>query len=468
MILGEILRNVPDYKAFLTIDELDESTKRLAEIYPDVVEIFEAGKSTNNHPIYCLKIGNGSKIALAYGCPHPNEPIGSMMLEYLSHALASNEEFRKETGYTWYIIKCIDTDGFKLNEGWLKGPFTIYNYIRNFYRPAANKQPEWTFPVEYGELNFKDTMPETRALMNVINMIKPDFIYSLHNSDFGGAYWLVTNDLHSDIYDNIRATAEKRSVPLRYGETEGPSMKVYSPAVFQLNGIEDEYDYFKKYTGSIPKKLFTYGTNCCSYSKKINKSFVMATELPYFSSSDAENTCESNITRREAILSACQYELEMVRFICISLGKYKPYLTTENPFKAAVEDRIEGSAESIEATMKWAEGDEFSRVAKVSEVFDNLYTKLCLNMRYIGMLVRTFEYELEKLDRPDDLKASNKLVITALKQGRDDAEAELKRLNDIIQNKVNYSVIPIQKLVQIQLESGAIVADYLRKEVSVL
>ena len=63
----KLIENVPDYKEFLTVAELDESTFRLAKEYPDVVSVFEAGKSRKGHPIYCLKIGNGSKNAFLFG-----------------------------------------------------------------------------------------------------------------------------------------------------------------------------------------------------------------------------------------------------------------------------------------------------------------------------------------------------------------------------------------------------------------
>jgi hypothetical protein len=149
MDFEQILSKIPDYKCFLTVDEMDENSKALAEEYPDKVKIFLAGKSRKGHPIYCLKIGNGSKNALMFGCPHPNEPMGAMTLEFFSRAIAEDDELREELDYTWYIIKSIDVDGTMLNEKWFKGPFTLYNYTRNFFRPVAYEQVEWTFPVEY-------------------------------------------------------------------------------------------------------------------------------------------------------------------------------------------------------------------------------------------------------------------------------------------------------------------------------
>ena len=37
-IITELLKNIPDYKQFLTLEELDESTKKLAREHPDCVD----------------------------------------------------------------------------------------------------------------------------------------------------------------------------------------------------------------------------------------------------------------------------------------------------------------------------------------------------------------------------------------------------------------------------------------------
>ena len=149
-VMESILARVPDYQEFYTVDELNQHSFQLAKEYPDVVELFsEAGRSKEGRPIYCLKIGQGSKNALLYGTPHPNEPIGSMMLDALSRILAEDEQLRKELDYTFYIVKSSDVDGLAKNEGWLKGPFTITQYQHNFFRPAFDQQVEWSFPFDY-------------------------------------------------------------------------------------------------------------------------------------------------------------------------------------------------------------------------------------------------------------------------------------------------------------------------------
>ena len=184
MELKEFLDQIPNYKEFMTIAELNASSKNLARDFENF-ELKEIGKSREDCPIYCLMIGEGEKNALLYAFPHPNEPIGSMSLEFLSGFLAKNPSFTNESGYTWYIIKAIDIDGAILNEGWFKGNFNPLKYAKNFYRPAPFEQVDWAFPVKYKKLQFNSPLPETRALMELMNKIKPMFTYSFHNSSFG-------------------------------------------------------------------------------------------------------------------------------------------------------------------------------------------------------------------------------------------------------------------------------------------
>ena len=174
MEIEKYLSRVPDSKAFMTVEEMEASTDALVAAHPDAVKVETVGHSQEGRPIRCLTIGSGPKQALIFGCPHPNEPIGAMMLETLTKLLAEDAELRAELPYTFSIIKCVDPDGLTRNQGWLKGPFTLYNYARDFYRPASAQQVEWSFPLDYKTLHFHEPLPETQALMKIIETRKPE------------------------------------------------------------------------------------------------------------------------------------------------------------------------------------------------------------------------------------------------------------------------------------------------------
>ena len=87
MSFREVLDKIPDYKDFMTVEELNTSNQALVEEFKDV-KLKYLGKTAEGRPIQCLEIGNGSRSALLFAFPHPNEPIGSLTVEFLSRFLA--------------------------------------------------------------------------------------------------------------------------------------------------------------------------------------------------------------------------------------------------------------------------------------------------------------------------------------------------------------------------------------------
>ena len=105
MKLQAVLDLIPEIHEFMTPEEMDESTFALAKQYPDIVQVDQVGESTRNYPIYRLKIGSGQKKALIFGCPHPNEPIGAMMIEHLAKILCEQPALLQELDTTFHLIK---------------------------------------------------------------------------------------------------------------------------------------------------------------------------------------------------------------------------------------------------------------------------------------------------------------------------------------------------------------------------
>ena len=52
-IFDEIMESVPDFKEFMTVDELDNSSQKLAEQFENV-GLVNVGKSISGRPILCL------------------------------------------------------------------------------------------------------------------------------------------------------------------------------------------------------------------------------------------------------------------------------------------------------------------------------------------------------------------------------------------------------------------------------
>ena len=453
MNFEHLLANIPDYKEFLTVDEMDESSHRLAEEYPDLVTIREAGRSRGGHPIYLLKIGNGPKNAFMFGCPHPNEPMGCMMLEYFSRYLCEHDDFREEFGYTWYLIKSIDVDGTKLNEGWFKGPFTLYNYARNFYRPIGSEQAEWTFPFDYKNYKWDTPIPETQVLMDIISETKPVFMYSLHNAGFGGAYWYLTEEAPA-IYEKFYAAAARNHVPLHLGEPEAPFIPQYSKAIYKMISMAEEYDFAEQYGEGDPAEAMFAGDSSDAYAKQFG-TFCLVAELPYFYSPKIEDTSELPFTRLEAVERGLNENLAINESQAYYFDQFRRLCGPDNVFVKIVGRGLDDRKRDYDTQLNFArQNPENQKPCKVSEEFDNAIVTKFYQMLSWGSLIRGAKYEREHRMGTEDEAMLTRVI--------DEMEEKLRELSAEVEEKTQYSVVPIKRLVGVQLESGMIVADYLR------
>ncbi|PWK86969.1 zinc carboxypeptidase [Lentzea atacamensis] len=210
---------VPEIDRVYTVDEANSAVDELVAEAPSVCRVRRIGTSRQGEPLRLLSVGHGARNALVIGCPHPNEPIGLLTVTHLARLIASTPDLRDGIDFAWHFIPCIDPDGTRLNEGWFAGPHTIREYHSQFYRPALRDQPEWTFPVLDERACLDRTLPETEALARVIDDLRPDFQYSLHNADFGGVFFILGKDVPG-LPGDLAAAAARLGVPLSLGSVD--------------------------------------------------------------------------------------------------------------------------------------------------------------------------------------------------------------------------------------------------------
>ena len=428
----EILSKVENYNAFLTIEELDKRIKELSKKYG--FELREVGKSENNHPVYMIKFGEGPKKAFIWGFPHPNEPIGSLAIDFLINYFGDNPDELKESDYTWYFIYSIDPDGTKLNEGWFKGELTVDKYFYNFYRPSADRMIDWTFPIKYKDFEWKSPLAETKILMKLIEETKPDLMYPLHNSGFGGAYFFCTKKFDDKYYNNIVKEVNNLEIPLHLGEPEEEFMiEIKKPFYFDF-GFKDYYDYQVK-LGRNPNEILKHGDNSTGYLLKINSSAVVIKgEVPYFYEKEILNNSLSDKTRREIWLKIIEESDKNLIFYSKFVQLILKELKEPDPHYYLIK-QIERKIKIGNSHLKnhVLSSKEFDRKATFSEVFDNdigykFYTGLSF-----GQLRRAAikaKLDTEKIE---------------------EIENKMKEYSKEINKKSKLQTIPIKKLVQLQL-----------------
>lgn len=447
MLFKELIRDIPDYKRFFTIDEMDERSKALAAKYPDRVKITCAGYSRKGVPIHVLEIGKGKRNALLFGCPHPNEPIGAMMLDALSELLAKDDPRLRELDYTWYLIKSIDIDGTKLNEKWFADSSSIRKYAENFFRPAGYQQVEWTFPIEYKTLKFNKPLPETQVLMDLIKEKKPIFLYSLHNSGFGGVYYYVTKDLGEGLFKKYQELPGLFNLPLNLGEPEAPFLKKLAPAIFQLFGMKEEYDYLEKHLppGTDPATIIRAGTSSDDYAGAVADSFTLVCEMPYYYDARVNDQTHLPETRQHYLresLGRSKERYAALKQIFDAIDRV--IQDRDSPFYHALTNYLETVPGSLKATENWIETDEtLKNPATVAEMFDNTYSTRFYESLSLGMLRRLLD---ENIALGGDR--------AVLEKAKKTADEMFETTIAFLEKHLRYHAIPIKDLVSVQMLAG--------------
>ena len=448
MNIQAILDRIPDSKRFLTGEEMDKSALALAKEFPEVCTAFIAGYSQENRPLYALKIGNGPKNAMILGCPHPNEPIGAMMLEAFTRILCEDEALRQELPFTFYVIKTWDADGLRRNEGWFNPPYTLYQYARNFYRPASTQQVEWTFPLDYKTLHFNAPLPETKAVMALIEQVKPDLLFSLHNSAFGGAFWYV-NEKSDALIEALPAAAARQSIPLSLGEPEMPCCKTYAQAIFEFPGMPMMYDFYQEtLKGQDPAQMLRGGSSSIDFANEDGRRCLgIVCEMPYFMNPDVMDLTKTDITRGEAMEGSAKIVEAGMEKIAPLIKALTPLLPEKDAYRMALEERLSQLPMMLASNRSFAQNDPSCKeLATRAQRFDNL---VALPFYYVahtaGMIAKGAEGALKTAPAEDQAK------LTAIVQ---QADALVRADCERITSQAVCQPIEIKRLVSVQMETA--------------
>lgn len=446
-----LLNEMPEFPHFLTIDELDASTKSLASAYPNIVTVSIVGYSKDNHPIQMLRIGNGSQRALFVGCPHPNEPIGALSLEYLSHKLCENPTLLKKLDRTFYIIKVIDIDGYRLNENWLSGPYSPDRYIRGYYRPPLLEQPEWTFPYEYKTFSFKAPSPETRAFMAAIDESKPHFLNSMHNAAETGTFFYISEVLPDKLSEKLRSLITKYNLPIMRGEAEAPFMPALGDGFYQLPKMSQIYDFYASLLPPDvdPATAIPAGASSLDYANSRYGTFTFVSEVTIFADKRMGDTTPTKEIRRDVVINSVNKTINYFSFIQKQYELAIPLISIPTRFQNAVASYIHYFKQMPSEQLKIAETDiNFSRFASIAELFDNEIRNLWILLNMTSMFLRMLEAQPKS--------------VTVEKIIADTKDWFEERLEYLL-NYLEWKVQPLRDLCKVQLASAFFILEHLKQ-----
>ncbi|MFI6865319.1 M14 family zinc carboxypeptidase [Nocardia sp. NPDC050406] len=375
---------VAELTSYPTVDELNAAMDRLAAEFPDRVSVAELGRSRAGEPIRVVRIGTGAHSIAVLGNPHPNEPIGMATIRHLTARLTDDPAMLEALDATWHFVPCVDPDGTRLNEGWYPGPHTRTSVGRHFYRPPTAEQPEWCFPTEWRGRAFGTPMPETQALMRLIDDSRPAFIASLHNADFGGGFFYTSGgdtSYWSALTDRLTAA----DIPIHGGQPDAPGARRNADGVFALPTIVTMSDAVDA-VGVDPLTAFS-GGGVLDYSARY-RSAVLVAELPLWTDPRVADDTPSGQALSVVMDKAAAAYGDLARLVGEALdpvtGGSEP-----GPLERAVRAMAASLPEMV--TMKLQEGQQ-DRIATVGEVWTEEYVWVgMLRLRLGGMLLRVLD-----------------------------------------------------------------------------
>lgn len=356
----------------------------VADRYPSLVRRRRVGTSRLGDPIDMVSIGSGSRDALVFAGPHPNEPAGFLTVPYLAELLCADADLRERLDHTWHLIGCVDPDGARLNEGWYAGPFTRRHYARRFYRPTIDEQVEWTFPSGRSVVE----LPETRALMGVIDTIRPDLMCSLHNAEFGGVYYYITDD-RPDTARALAALSECTGIPLQLASADPDLSEIRrsGPGVFVWPSLE-----------SMRQDLFA-GDESPTYASSLHHAgrygtFSLIVEVPLWSDARSADGSDCGQWRSEILTATAGMLGDISPRIgaLVDLALRSPAVPT-SPFARSLA-YLRRSTTALADALHEQVGQGGDTRATVAERFATRQVVHALRLRACGTVLRLLDGEL--------------------------------------------------------------------------
>lgn len=224
--------------AYPTVSGVAAAARLLSARHPDLCRMRLAGESRTGRPLWLLSVGHGRRHVLVVAGPHPDEQAGGATVLWLAEQAVADRHRMADADLTWDFLLCLDPDGTVLNETGPAGPRPPAVHFRHTYRPAAGEQPEWA-----GSFRAPgDELPETYALLAVIDELRPVLQCTLHGTDVGGSWVQLTADIPG-LAEPFGKYAAELDIPVQVGTYDALFWQCSGPGVYVLppGGVRERF-----------------------------------------------------------------------------------------------------------------------------------------------------------------------------------------------------------------------------------
>ena len=441
---AEVLREVPAYRRFLKLSEIDTLTKKFAR--KSSIEKRVIGQTVEKEPINMYVVGSGKKTAMMIGVPHSDEPLGSLVTTHFINWMMLHPE-ADFFQWKWLIIPVLERRGMRMNESWFKDFGSLVSMAKSHFREPVEDQYEWTFPVKYKNYQWARSRPEADAVKEALRNEKPDLLCGLHHAGFYNTYYYFSRDL-PEAYQRLRKLASSLELPFSEQDPDVPFGKVIAPGFYQMYGLKDYVDYYSK---NDPENLSRLKRGACSdewYEEAVG-GFSFNCEVPLFQSSVKQDNAASPQNLKDVLEDNKRKSLIRVQYYEELLSKLEPYFAFSNPLllNSVLKSVADAKLLSVDSNLKKKPAED--RKATNFEVFENDIMADIYDLLLIGQIWRVSKYISSATKAPQ--------VNHLMKQ----VNHKMNALAESLNTRGKFVPLPIQKLVKMQLGSTLIVADVL-------
>ncbi|MEV4112729.1 M14 family zinc carboxypeptidase [Nonomuraea sp. NPDC049695] len=433
MNVAEYMSHVPGCAVFPSVDALQAELRQLAAAHPNRVRPRRIGASRLGEPLHALTVGDGPADAVVIAGPHPNEPVGALTALTLIRLLCEDSKLQAELGFRWHVVACADPDGARLNEGWYGRPGDRRAYAEHFYRPDLADQVEWTFPLTTGDYCFDRPLPETQALMRLMDEVRPSLVCSLHNGEYQGAFFYL--DRHDAMLaQRLAALPGLETLPLHHGEPELPGAEPIIPAVYLTP------------PGSQVGKVFGAGGSSADYAAAFG-ALHLVTEVPTWADERVADQSPTGRTYGQLLAEGAAARRELIDTIQAGMRAVAGDLSVRSPFRRSTENTLETFRRlgELEETVP-----DLDRPATVAEEFGNRQMLHLMRLRLLGTFLRMLDAEIAAGNLTPAIREQRRLLAERFETWYGQAEADPPGLP-----------IELRKLVAVQLGAALTVALHL-------
>lgn len=407
MNVAEYMRHVPGCAAFPTVDALHDELDELTAAHPDLVRSRRIGASRLGDPLHAVTVGDGPADAVVIAGPHPNEPVGALTALALVKLLCRDQRLRTELGFRWHIVACADPDGARLNEGWYGRPGDRRAYAEHFYRPGLADQVEWTFPLATADYSFDRPLPETAALMRLMDEVRPSLVCSLHNGEYQGAFFYL-NRHDATLAERLAALPGLQGIGLHHGEPELPGAEPIVPAVYLTP------------PGSQVGRAFGAGGSSADYAAAFG-ALHLVTEVPTWSDERVADQSASGRPYREILAGGAAARRELIDTMRSGMRAVAGDLSVRSPFRLSTESTLETFRKLGELEETVPDPD---RMATVAEEFGNRQMLHLMRLRLLGTFLRALDAEIAAGNQTPAIREQRRLLAERFETWYGQAEAD--------------------------------------------